>query len=91
MHWLLLIVLGIIVLILFQTQNYEHMGTGALIQLYAKGPQDAYLTTDTEKYYNPFYYPYAYPYAYQYTNLYTNPYNWIWNMSTRTTYPYYYY
>lgn len=32
----------------------EHMD-GALIQLMAKGSQDVYLTTDTEKYISPYY------------------------------------
>lgn len=48
--------------------NTEHMD-GALVQLFAKGPQDVYMTTDTEKYipeYNIPYYEYDSPW-YGYT------------------------
>lgn len=36
--------------------NNEHMSTGALTQLYAKGPQDLYLTINTRKYIPPYWY-----------------------------------
>lgn len=42
--------------------DIEHYsGTGALTQLYAKGPQDLYLTNDAKKYiYNDYYRSYPY-------------------------------
>jgi len=62
---IILIVLFIAVLILFYNKQ-EH--AGALMQLYAKGPQDYYLTGDTD-YYIPYYYP--------------PPYMYFWNQPTR--------
>jgi hypothetical protein len=67
---LLLIFIFIIILLSIEYENFA----GALTQLYAKGPQDNYLTVDTEKYIPP------------YLN---NPY-WIWNQPTRLASPYYY-
>lgn len=55
----------------------EHYGSGALVQLYAKGLQDTHLTYDAYKYlYNP-YYGY-YPYVES-----------VWNNPTRYPYSYY--
>lgn len=48
---------------------------GALTQLYAKGPQDRYLTVGTEKYVPP---------ELTFNEMY-------WNMPTRLAYPYGYY
>ena len=50
------------------------MFAGAMTQLYAKGPQDSYLTYDTDKYIPPY--------------LYWN--RWLWNAPTRLSYPYTY-
>ena len=47
---------------------------GAMTQLYAKGPQDSYLTVGTDKYIPPY--------------LYGS--RWLWNMPTRLASPYYY-
>jgi hypothetical protein len=64
---LLLLVLILVVLYLInKRENYA----GALTQLYAKGPQDYYLT-GYPTYYNPYYYRYPYYYPY------------VWNMPTR--------
>lgn len=72
-----MIVIIIIILILaiaYYYYKYEKFSSlGALTQLYAKGPQDLYLTSDTEKYvpelwggwfgfnYPPVYSPWNYP------------------------------
>ena len=37
-------------------KTYENYGTGAILQLVAKGPMDTYLTGDAEKYIPPWYY-----------------------------------
>lgn len=50
---------------------------GALLQLVAKGPQDSYLTTDTDKYVPEYYLPYR---EFIWNNPTRIPYNW---------YPYY--
>lgn len=66
----------------FVTYNIEieeHYGSGALVQLYAKDPQDTYLTDDAYKYL--YYYPYGY-FNYPYVES-------VWNNPTRYTYGYY--
>lgn len=68
--FLILLVILIIILVSYEYENF----TGALTQLYAKGPQDSYLTVGTDQYIPP------------YLN---NPY-WIWNQPTRIASPYYY-
>ena len=65
----LLIVLFIILLLVFYNKN-EH--AGALMQLYAKGPQDYYLT-GTDELYPYYYFPYYYPYYYPYYSRYYYP------------------
>jgi hypothetical protein len=82
---LLVIIVVVIVLYRFFTEvnNTDENFSGALMQLYAKGSQDLYLTVDTEKYVPELWWPYS-PYA--------NPYNpyFFWNMSTRrASYPHY--
>ena len=47
---------------------------GAMTQMYAKGPEDHYLTVGTDKYISPYFYNSG----------------WVWNMPTRLSYPYYY-
>ena len=70
-----------VVIFLFSCRNIiEHYGSGALIQLFSKGPQDTYLTADAEKY---LWYPFS-PYGYMES---------VWNNPTRYSplyYPYFY-
>lgn len=57
-HLLVIVVLVIIYLYLRNRNiNKEHYGSGALLQLYAKGPQDRYLTADADKYIPYWFYP----------------------------------
>ena len=49
---------------------------GALIQLTAKGPQDSYLTVDTDRYVPEYWYPRR---------------EYVWNNATRYPYGHYYY
>lgn len=52
---------------------------GALTQLYSKGPEDRYLTVDTDKYVPEYQYWYNYGFGY--------PWGWMpWNMATRYNY-----
>ena len=51
-----IIILVAICLLAFMSDKKEAIGTGALIQLQAKGPQDTYLTGDAWKYFPPWYY-----------------------------------
>ena len=74
-----IIIFIIIALGIFLLYNHKETFAGALLQLYAKGPQDYYLTGDTNLSYNyPYYYPYYfgryYPRYYMYPS--------IWNMPT---------
>jgi len=73
---LILILLVVLIYLFNKKENYS----GALIQLYSKGPQDYYLTGDY-----PYYYQYYYPYIYGYRHrrYYPNSYPYIWNMPTR--------
>ena len=49
--WVLIIIIGTIMFIsLHQDVKIEDFGGGALTQLYAKGPQDTYLSEDAYKY-----------------------------------------
>ena len=52
-----IIIILIILIILYALYDKNENYAGALIQLYAKGPQDAYLTDDKYMYYpyNPIY------------------------------------
>lgn len=68
---LILILLVVLIYLFNKKENYS----GALIQLYSKGPQDYYLTGDYPYYYQ-YYYPYYYPYNYRY-------YPYVWNIPTR--------
>ena len=43
----------------FMNDKKEGYSMGALTQLYAKGPQDTYLTGDAWKYIPPYYYNYG--------------------------------
>ena len=63
----------IIAVILLTLYKKNETFAGAMTQMYAKGPEDHYLTTNTDQYIPPF--------------LYYN--NWTWNMPTRLQYPYY--
>ncbi len=65
---ILAILVAAIAWVMFEYDKSENYSQAALIQLFAKGPQDTYLTGDAWKYIPPFYY-YGWPYA--------------WNMPTR--------
>jgi hypothetical protein len=67
---LLIIIIGYLIF----NKKQEHQ-SGALLQLYAKGPQDDYLTYPN--FYLPPYYGYGYGYGYGYNN------HFMWNMPTR--------
>ena len=58
---LIIVIILIVIAYLFLTNDkqIEGIGTGALIQLYAKGPQDTYLSGDAAKYW-PYWGPYYY-------------------------------
>ena len=72
---ILILILLVVLLYLFnKKENYS----GALIQLYSKGPQDYYITGDY-----PYYYQYYYPYNYRNRRYYHNSYPYMWNMPTR--------
>ena len=74
---ILFLISTIVVYILLQDMNPDKFSAlGALTQLYAKGPQDMYLTPDS---YGYNFYPYHYsPYRYM-----------MWNMPTRLNNYYY--
>lgn len=79
---ILLIFLFILIIFFDKTKSsffsIENFGGGALTQLYAKGPQDLYLTTNAEKYIP------------EYLGGYYNPYNYFrWNVPTRFNRYYY--
>lgn len=80
--WTLVIVI-VLLFILFGDSIEGYGGTGALIQLTAKGPQDSHLTgTDTDKYW-------AYPWSPYYYGWGWRP-QFLWNNSTRfRNYPLY--
>lgn len=82
---IILIVVLLLIKLLFNT--VEGFG-GALVQLYSKGPQDTYLTVDTDKYIYPYHYYRSYSLPYNYIPYYYSSY---WNQSTRypRSYPYY--
>lgn len=71
----------VVALKLLCDDNEHFAGSGALVQLYAKGPEDLYLTPDVANYWSH-YYP----------NLY-DPNLYFWNVSTRRSrdYPWYLY
>lgn len=80
----ILIVLSIVVIITviytwYKQYTAEDFSPGTLEQLYTKGPQDLYLTDDTNKYLTPL-------------DMYLND-NFLWNIPTRFTrnYPFGYY
>lgn len=82
------VIIGIIIItitfFIFMVRK-EKYSQGALVQLYAKGPQDAYLTGDAWKYIPPWYYDFGWRTGFP-----------VWNMPTRGPYngyfyPYYYY
>jgi len=78
---LYIIIFIIIILFLILLYVNKENFSGALLQLYAKGPQDYYLTGDTFPHYypmyNPYYYPMYNPYYYPYY-IYPS----IWNLPT---------
>jgi hypothetical protein len=57
----LIIILLIVVYVIYYNCFYEteKYGSGALLQLVAKGPQDSYLTVGTDRYVPEFYFPYG--------------------------------
>lgn len=57
-----IIIILFLILLYLNKENFS----GALLQLYTKGPQDYYLTGDTFPYYYPMYNPYYYPHYYLY-------------------------
>lgn len=67
MYALTIMIIIIVLIVLFCLyKKYESFGSsdgGALIQLYAKGPQDVYLTGNVEKYVPEYLYG-LYPYGY---------------------------
>ena len=95
LYGLIIFILIIIIYKLYQKYyTVEGYGGGALTQLYAKGPQDTYLTFDTEKYipeywwnYPPFHY-YKWNIPTRYNNYYYPLYGIFPNPSY--TYPYNY-
>jgi len=68
-----LIILFIIILVYFYRNKIDTFSTGALTQLYAKGPQDLYLTGNIGQYIPP----------------YLNNFDWTWNNPTRLNSAYY--
>lgn len=54
----LLFIIVLAVVLFTSSDKKEGYNQGALIQLFAKGPQDTYLTGDAWKYIPPFYYNY---------------------------------
>lgn len=54
-----LVIITLVYLIFIYDPKTEEYSQGALTQLYAKGPQDLYLTTNTEKYLHPYYHGYG--------------------------------
>jgi hypothetical protein len=62
---LYILLVGLIVIIIVYRYRYELYGDGALIQLYAKGPEDMYLTGDAYKYIPPVFYNYYWNYPYR--------------------------
>ena len=66
------ILIIIIILIILFLYRYKENNTGALVQLYAKGPQDYYLT-GTDGLYPYYYFPYYFPYYYPYYSRYYYP------------------
>ena len=71
MIFFIILTIAIFVFLFFYI-NAEKFSAGALTQMYAKGPQDHYLTTETDQYIPPYYFA---------------P-NWMWNMPTRLYLPY---
>ena len=71
MKLVIYIIIILIVIYLLFNKKQENQ-SGALLQLYAKGPQDYYLTDDTFPYYYPIYNPYYYPY-YVYPSIWNQP------------------
>jgi hypothetical protein len=71
------LIICIVIIKLFFSDG-EHFGSGALVQLYAKGPEDLYLTPDVYRYWD-------------YANYLYDPSLFFWNTSTRypRNYPYY--
>ena len=61
-YFLIIFIFSCISLLLLINNNHvEYYGSGALTQLFAKGPQDTYLTGDAWKYLTPWDYEYATP------------------------------
>jgi hypothetical protein len=57
-----------LLIIICNTKTIENYGEGALTQLYTKGPQDTYLTVNTEKYIPEYWWGY-YPFHYYKWNV----------------------
>ena len=72
MNIIIIIVLVLIVFLLYKKHNEKY--TGAFLQLYAKGPQDLYLT-GAPFHRVPYHYPY-YPYYSRFNRF-------LWNQPTR--------
>jgi hypothetical protein len=83
---IIITIIIIAILIYINKKNENEKFSGALTQLYAKGPQDIYLTTDIEKYVPELWHRYP---NYMWSN--GNYYPLFWNMPTRYGYysPYY--
>lgn len=76
MSVVIIIIIIIILVLIYQcyfNKKYESITGAVYDQLYSKGPMDAYLTTDTEKYipeYHAFYSPYYWTYPSRYADYY---------------------
>ena len=77
---IILIIIFLIVLLFYLYNKHEEQFAGALLQLYAKGPQDRYLTGDDRYFYYPYnpIYPLSGYYGYGYAR---SPF--LWNEPTR--------
>lgn len=101
-YWVFVVLLIVIFFILFQNMtnietneidSREHMYSGSLTQLVSRGPEDLYLTVNTEKYVPEYNYRYDCrnsPYCYK--NRWYNSTPFVWNNPTRwPKMPYYTY
>lgn len=68
------LIVGLILLNNFRGEEFSALG--ALTQLYAKGPQDLYLTAGSARYVPELWYGYGYGYL-------DAPFRFIWNQPTR--------
>lgn len=79
-----ILIIFVIIIAIYKNKNDENF-SGALTQLYAKGPQDTYLNVDIEKYVPELWHTYP---NYMWSN--GNYYPLFWNIPTRYGYGQYY-